>query len=218
MLQVYVDNCILFFAVRSTEKNLALRTGDKRATPKFYSASLVWRVRFMSDTVHRNNRQTVCNCVSTLHRGPCFALSLLFGFGVWTFITYCSRVNQHISPLQRHQSGCFRIPLVPTYKHPETSNWCVDGMEAHVTRCKIKLFIISRVVRYVHFSVFPCNRSITFNHHCRIVVKSCRTSFEQGCNDYDTELFCQVTEKVRWRTWYGFSQIKVTNIFRLTEI
>ena len=75
--QINFHHHVFFRVTTGTCQHLALRTGHETAAPELYATGLSGRVRLMSHTVHRDDRQAVGNGMPPLHRGPCLALAFL---------------------------------------------------------------------------------------------------------------------------------------------
>ena len=132
----------------------------------------------MPHTVNRNNRNAVCHGMSTLRDNPCIELADLLIIGVRTFPTDGSRINQQFRSFQGHESGCFRIPLVPAYKHAKFTQRGLDRFEADISGSKIKLLIIGRIIGDMHLSVFSGYTAITVENDRRIMIQSRSTFFK----------------------------------------
>ena len=61
-------------------------------------------------------------------------------------------------------------------------------MEAQVAGGEVELFIVSRIVRDVHFAVATSQCSISLEHDRGVVIKTAGSPFENGTNDDHPEL------------------------------
>ena len=81
-----------------------------------------------------------------------------------------------------HEPGGFGVPLIPTHQHAQFSNRSLYGFKPHVAGGEVEFFVISGVVRDVHFAVFARDTSVFIKHHRSIVIKARRPFFKQRCD------------------------------------
>ena len=71
-----------------------------------------------------------------------------------------SRIKQNFSSHQRSDSCCFRIPLIPADQHSDSGKFCFENFIAKIAGSEIEFFIISRIIRNMHFAIFAQISSI----------------------------------------------------------
>ena len=174
------------------KKHLALWSANETGAPELNAASLSRRVGFVTGAVHSHYGQSVSHRMTPLHRCPRLALALLFLLRVAALITDGSRVDEQFGTCESHQSCSLRIPLIPAHLHAQSADARVDRLETQVARSEVELLVVGWVVGDVHLAVLACNRAVLIQHHCRIVVESCCTAFEQTCHQHHTALPCHL--------------------------
>src|SRR3712207_1240276 len=150
---------------------LSLRPGDEAAAPKLYAFGLPTGVGFKAYTVYRYDGKPIGNGMPTLYGGPSLTLSLLFFFRVAQRIAYGGGIDEHFGALQRHEAGCFGIPLIPANEHAQPAHTGVDGVESQVAGREIELLVIGWIIGNVHLAILSGNASVGFYHHGRVVIK-----------------------------------------------
>src|SRR5215813_9597950 len=93
------------------------------------------------------------------------------------------RVEQNLRPGERRQPRRLRIPLIPTDADAGAGVMSVERFESQVARSEIELFIIERVVRYVHLAVNAGQMAVGVYHHGGVVIKPWRAAFKQRLDD-----------------------------------
>ena len=218
MLQVDIHYQTLFLIIARTIVKLALRTCHETAAPELDSVGLTAWVSFESHSVYSHYRQTVCHGMTSHHGGPCLTLALLLLLGIVGGIADGSRVDQDVCALQRHQAGCFRIPLVPAHQYAELAYGSLYRLESEVARGEVELLVIGRVIRNVHLAILSGYASVLFYHYCRIVIQSRSTALEERSNDYHAQILGQLA--VEFGRWTGnrFGKVEILYIFYLAEV
>ena len=110
--------------------DFALRTGYEAVAPELDAVGLAGRVGLKTYTVYGDNGQTVGYGVTALYGYPCTQLAHLFFLSVGAFPADGSGVNQQFSTFQGHDTGSFRVPLVPANLHAELTDGGLDGFES----------------------------------------------------------------------------------------
>ena len=174
----FYDDALLIVG-RGFVDELSLRSGNERCSPELYATGTTTGVGLISHTIDGDDRKTVGYSMSALYCLPGSALSLLFLCGVARLISYRCGVDKHLGSLKGHHTGCFRIPLVPAYKHTKTSYGSLYGVESKITGGEIELLVICRIVGDVHLTVFACDRSIAVENYCCVVIQSWGTFLEE---------------------------------------
>src|SRR5262249_2726156 len=128
------------------------------------------------------------------------------------------RVEQNLRPGERRQSRRLGIPLVPTYANAGAGVMSVEGFEPQVSRSEIELFIIVRVVWYVHLAVDAGQMAVGVNHHGGVVIKPRRAAFKQRPDDDDAVRGGQSAERLGARPRNRLRQVEVRMILALAEI
>src|SRR3712207_5125562 len=98
--------------------------------------------------------------MTTLYCDPSLKLALLLGVVITACPADSGRVDQDLSPCKCHQASCLGIPLIPANQDSKPTHRGIDGAEAQITRCKVKLLVISRVIGYVHLAINPCDSAV----------------------------------------------------------
>lgn len=132
VLQVDIYHQALFFLIAGTVVELALRTGYETAAPELDALGLTARIRLETYSVYGDDWQSVGYGMATHHGSPRLALALLLLLGIIGSIADGGRIDEHFGSLQRHQTGCFGIPLVPANQHAELAYRGLDRVETDV--------------------------------------------------------------------------------------
>ena len=112
-------------------------------------------------------------------RLPSLTLALLFLGRVVVGIADGRRVDEHVSPLERHQASRLGVPLIPADHHPQPTDAGVDGMEAEVARREVELLVVGRVVGDVHLPVDARYRPVAFEDDGRVVIETGSAPLEE---------------------------------------
>ena len=129
-----------------------------------------------------------------------------------------SGIDEQFGSLKGHKACCLGIPLVPTNHHSKTAHGCVDGVESQVARREVEFLVVGWVVGDVHLAVFAGDASVLFYHHGSVVIQACGTTLEERCHDYYPALLGYLTEHLCGWAGDRFGEVKVVNIFFLTEV
>src|SRR5579862_4643673 len=158
--RVTFDHQNFFLLAASLGKNLPERIGNKRVSPKFQTRIARGGIAFVAHAIHYRDERSVGDRVRTLDgfprvelRGPEF----LFFPGV---PANAGGIKDHLRALERCQPRAFGIPLVPTDLHADAAIFRIKIRKAEISRREIKLFVIERVIRDVHFAIFTEKRAI----------------------------------------------------------
>src|SRR6476659_8435394 len=84
-------------------------------------------------------------------------------------------IKQKLSSAQRSEARCFGKPLVPTNEGSHFSVRRIVRFKSKITRSEVKLFIIERVVRYVHLAVYARDLAGCIDNYSCIVIDARRT-------------------------------------------
>src|SRR5690606_3991537 len=103
--------------------------------------------------IYAYHRDTVSHRMTALYGLPGVVLVFVGFFILFGSPTDSGGVEKNFSPHQGSDTGRFGIPLIPAYQYADGSKFCFKYFIAQVTRGKIEFFIISRVVRDMHFAV-----------------------------------------------------------------
>ena len=157
---------------------LTLRACNKAMPPELYTVCHSRRVGLMAAAVDSDDRKSVGYSMSALHCLPGSKLPFLLLRGVGTFPAYCGGVYEDIGSAQRHQTGTFGVPLVPTYLHSKHAYRGTYRTEALVAGCKVEFLVIGRVVGDMHLAVFSGDTAIAVKYYCCVMIKPFGTSLE----------------------------------------
>ena len=91
-------------------------------------------------------------------------------------------------------------------------------MKAHIARREVELLIISRIVGDVHLAILARNRAILFQDDGRIMIQTRCAALKEGYDEHDAVLPRQFAKEICRRAGYRLCQIKVVDIFYLTEV
>ncbi len=128
----------------------------------------------MAHAVDGNDRKPVGHGMSALHGDPSLALTHLFVIAVTALPAY-----EHFGYAHGHETRCLGIPLVPAHEHTETSHTGLNGFKPEVSGSEVKLFIIGRIVRYVHLAILTRDGSVALKDHGCVVIQSCGPALEE---------------------------------------
>ena len=107
-----------------------MRTSHKGVTPELDAVGLVRWVFFPTGTVDGNDGEAVGNRVTPLNGLPGTELALLLFVRVTALPTDGGGVDEKFGTLQRHETGSFGIPVIPTNLYAKTTDRCLDRVEA----------------------------------------------------------------------------------------
>src|SRR5207248_7952829 len=119
------------------------------------------------------------NCVTALDCFPGRMLCRAEFFLLRRMPTNCRWVKNDFSATKGRQPRSLGVPLVPADAHADFPPGGFPCPESEVARRKIKFFVIQRIVRNMHFSIFPEQFSIRINHHRSVVIKPGATLLEK---------------------------------------
>src|SRR5262245_36915535 len=128
------------------------------------------------------------------------------------------RIEQNLRSGERSQSRRFGIPFIPADAYAGAGVMSVERFEPQVAGREIELFVIERVVGYVHLAVDAGQMSVGVNYHGGVVVKPRGAALEQRSDDHDAMRGRQLCKRLGARPWNWFGQIEVRVIFGLAEI
>ena len=84
----------------------------------------------MPGTIYGNDRESVRHGMSPLYGHPRTQLTVLLFLRIATFPADSGRIDQHLGATHSHQTGCFRIPLIPANQHTKTPHRGIDRLKA----------------------------------------------------------------------------------------
>src|SRR5687768_15020839 len=99
-----------------------------------------------------------------------------------------SRLKENASATKPRQPRAYRIPLIPTHKRADTAVLRVEVEKTGIARREVKLLVVQRVVRDVHFAIDPEHLPIGIENCSRVVIEARRAAFEQRRNNSDLGL------------------------------
>ena len=117
--------------------------------------------------------------MSALNGLPGHALAFLFLGGIGALEADGGGIDEQVSTLQRHEPGCFGIPLVPAHEHTESAHAGVDGVEAQVAWGEVELLVVGWIVGDVHLAVDAGDVARLLDDHGCVVVEAGGTAFEE---------------------------------------
>ena len=218
VLQVDIYHQALFFLIAGTVVELTLRTGYETAAPELDALGLTAWIGLETYAVYGDDRQSVGYGMASHHGSPRLALALLLLLGIIGGIADGGRIDEHFGSLQRHQTGCFGIPLVPANQHAELAYRGLDRVETEVARSEIEFLVVGGIVGDVHLAVFSGYASILLHHYRRIVVEPRSAALEEGGDDDDAEILGKLAVEIGRRARNRLCQVEEVNILYLTEI
>src|SRR5579884_262272 len=132
----------------------------------------------MPNPVDYAHKYPICDGMGPLNGAPCIMLDYAeFGFFVGMPADGCG-IKKDICALQSSQPRAFRIPLVPADQRPHAPIFSIKSLESQIARSEIKLLVIERIIRNVHFAIKAFGASISIQHHSSIVIKTARPPFK----------------------------------------
>src|SRR5262249_38702168 len=177
---------------RTFGDDLAVRAANEALPPKF--ASIAARRRFVANAICRRNIATVRNRVTTLNRFPRTVLCLSEFLLLARMPTDRRRIKNNFGSAQGGQPSRFRIPLVPANTNTDFAVFCFPRQKSKIARRKVKLLVVERIVRNVHFAVFAKKFSVRVNDCGGVVINTGPAFFEEGCDNRDPELSGQLRQ------------------------
>src|SRR5579884_1367019 len=145
--------------MRRFSQDSSERIAEKGASPEFeagagsgFAANVAVLV---THTIHHRDIDAVRNRVRALNRAP----GIVLGVAELGFLCRVpadrSGIKENLRALQGGEARSLRIPLVPANQRTDFSRLRVERAEAEIAGGEVKLFVIKRVVRNVHFAVKP---------------------------------------------------------------
>ena len=128
------------------------------------------------------------------------------------------RIEKDLSSLHGGEPGGFRIPLVPADERSYFSVASLKCFEAEIARRKIKLFVVKRVVRDMHFAVLACDSSVGIDDYRGIVINPSGSLFKKRRDNDDFVVFGELSQSFCTRAGNGFGKFKVLMIFALAKV
>src|SRR5262245_13023757 len=142
----------LFLVDRTFRDDLAIRSAYEALAPKFNAISASGR--FVTDSVCHPQLAPVGHCMTKLNPSP-RRMVPLSKFPFPTLVPAdCRWIKNNLCATQRGQSRCLRIPLVPANTDADLAARSVPRLESEIPRREVKLFVIQRIIRNVHFAIF----------------------------------------------------------------
>ncbi len=202
--------------------NLAKGVGDERATPELqaFAGSLIAAniSRLEADAIRHRDVHSVGDGVGALDGAPRVVLRVtVFRLLVWVPAN-CGGIEQHVGALRSREPRAFWIPLVPAHQRAELSEVRLERFEAEIARCEVKLFVIERVVRYVHLAIHAVELAAGIDDGRSVVVETGRPPLKQRRNDRGFQLACDLAQPFGRRSRNRFRQIEQRGVFPLAEV
>src|SRR6185437_6093010 len=110
------------------------------------------------------------------------------------------------------------IPLVPADKRADAAEASIGGLKAEIAGREVILLVVERIVGDVHLAVKAGDGPIGTEGHSRVVVKACRATLKERCNDGDASPTGHGGQLFRGWTGDGFGEVEETEIFTLAEV
>ena len=199
-------------------QELALRSSHEGMTPELDAVGLVRWVFLPAGAVDSNDREAVGDGMTSLNGLPSTELALLLFVGVTALPTDGGGVDEKFGTLQRHETGSFGVPLVPTNLYAEATDRGLDRVEAQVAWREVELLVVGRVIGDVHLAIGASDASILLEHHRSVVVKASCTTVKETGDQYDAAFAGDVAIELGAGAWNRLGQIEVVGIFDLTEV
>ena len=127
-------------------------------------------------------------------------------------------IDEDLSSLQGHETGCLGIPLIPANHDAQTTYRGLNGMETEIARGEVELLVIGRIIGDVHLAIDACDGAILLKHHCCIVVQACCTMLKERGDDHHAKLLGKFTIEFGRGARDRFCKVEVVDILHLTEI
>src|SRR5947209_3019700 len=132
-----------FFLIDGTFCNdFPVWPANKALAPKFNS--LAASGRFMAHAIRNSNVAAIRDGVTPLDRFPCGVLRFTKVFLFRGMPANGCRVKNNFRSPQRSEARRFRVPLVPTYAHPDVAGRCLPCLKSEIAGSEIKFLLIQR--------------------------------------------------------------------------
>ena len=172
----------------------------------------------MSDAVHHGHVDAIGDRVRPLDRAPGIVLSVAPFFFFRRMPPDRRRIEQHIRALQRCETRSFRIPLIPADQRSHFADVRIHSLESQIARSEIELLVIERIVGDMHLSINPNQRAVFLEDRRCVVINPGRSLFEEGSDQNDALLSCQLRETSTRGSRNRLRQIEERMVFALAEI
>ena len=142
------------------------------------------QVAFGADAVGGNHERAIRDGVSAHDGGPAVLLARVDFLGFAIHPADGRGVDEHVCPLEAHDAGGFREPLVPADEHAERSGGSLDGLKARIAGDEVVFLVEGGIVGNVALAVKAGNAAVALEHEGGIVVDAAGTLLEER-EDHD---------------------------------
>ena len=127
-------------------------------------------------------------------------------------------IKKHLGPLQSGQPRGLGIPLIPANQCTHAPKDRIHGLKTKVARRKIVFLVVERIVRNMHLSVNPGNRSIGVQSNRRVVIKPRRAPFKKRSDDGDLRFPRNLGQSRCGRTGNLLRKVKERKLLALAKV
>ena len=149
--------------------------------PKFNAISAGGR--FVTDAIRHRDVAPIRDRMTALNRFPRGMLR----FSKFLFLARmpadCRWIKNNLCAAQRGQSRRLRIPLVPANADADLPARSVPRLKSEIARREVKLFVIQRIIRNMHFAIFAEQFSIRVDDCRGVVIETGAASLEKRRDD-----------------------------------
>src|SRR6266567_3304330 len=127
-------------------------------------------------------------------------------------------IKKNVRALQGSQPRAFRIPLVPAHQRSHAAVLGIKGLETKVAGSEVKLLIVKRIVRDVHFAIDAFEASIGFQYGCGVVIEAGRAALKDRYHDHNVAIAGNRGQCLRGWSGDRFGQVEERMVFTLAKI
>ena len=172
----------------------------------------------MTHAIDRRDVNSVSDGVTALNGLPSIALRRAVLFFLVRMPADGRRIKQNVCASKRRQPRAFRVPLIPADQSSDLPYADIERAKAEVARREVKLFVISRIIRYVHLAIDASRLAFAVNDDCAVVIKPCGAALEYRSDDGDVMFARDARERLSRRAIGRFRKIEEVCIFFLAEV
>src|SRR5271157_439325 len=218
LLRIASHHHFLFLALGGLCFYPPKRPRHKRISPKLQPRIALLRFPLKPHAIHRRHINPVRHRMCPLNRPPRIQLRRAKLRLLVRMPSNARRIKNHLCSAHRRNPRTLRIPLVPADLHANPRILRIKIQKSQIPRRKIKLFVVQRIIRYMHLPVFPQVSPIRIQNRACVVVHPRRAPLKQRRHQRHLLLLRHLRQSLRSRPRHRFRQIKKLRLLRPAKI